>query len=148
MWLYKNKEVNSVSDMPKNCHGFVYIIKNTSTNQYYIGKKQLQSATNKKLGKKELAALPISKGRKPTKKKIVSESNWVDYWSSSKVLQEQVKTIGENNFTREILEFCFDKRQLTYLEVKYQFKYSVLEDPLSLNDSILGSFYKAKDLVS
>ena len=138
MWKFNNNEINEIQDH----YGFVYLITNKTTGEYYIGKKQFKSITNKKLGKKEAAALPVSRGRKPTKKQIIQESNWKEYWSSSKVLQKQVKELGEDNFTREILEFAKDGRELTYLEVKYQFKYNVLEDPKSLNDSILGKFFK------
>jgi hypothetical protein len=139
MWKYKNNEINNI---PEEQYGFVYLITNNITGEYYIGKKQFKSITNKKLGKKEAAALPVARGRKPTKKQIIQESNWKDYWSSSKVLQKQVKDLGEGNFTKEILEFAKDGRELTYLEVKYQFKYNVLEDSKSLNDSILGKFFK------
>ena len=76
MWLYKNKVINSIEDLPINTFGFIYKIVNKETNKFYIGKKQLMSNTNVKLGKKELAALPPQRGKKPTKKLVTKESNW------------------------------------------------------------------------
>jgi len=145
MWIYKTKQITNISELPINTFGFVYLIKNLQSGEYYIGKKQLISRVNKKLGKKEIANLPIQRGRKQTKRLIETESNWLEYWSSSKILQEQVKKQGPDNFSREILEFAHSSKHLTFLEVKHQIINRVLEDKLSLNDSILGRYFK-KDL--
>ena len=41
----------------------------------------------------------------------------------------------------EILEIDYHKKELTYLECKYQFTLGVLESRSYLNDNILGKFF-------
>ena len=36
---------------------------------------------------------------------------------------------------------AYNKKELTYLECKYQFIFEVLEDKKYINDNILGKFY-------
>lgn len=125
--------------------GFIYSITNLENNKFYIGKKQLISVTNKKLGKKELAEQPIKPGRKVTKKKVTSESNWLSYWGSNKILLEDIKQLGYEKFEREIICICPTKKLLTYYEAKYQMQNNVLISN-SYNDSIFGHFYR-KDFI-
>jgi len=60
MWLHENKVIEKIEDFPENTFGFIYKIKNIETGKFYIGKKQLMSTTNVKMGKKELAEQPIT----------------------------------------------------------------------------------------
>lgn len=143
-WIYKNKEVESFEDFPEDTHGFIYIITNKITGEFYIGKKVLVFNQKKKLGKKELALQPITRGRKVLTKKVQKESDWKTYWSSSKLLLEQLKKGNKEDYTKIILQTTCDKRELTYLEVKYQFQYNVLENPLSLNDNISGKYFNTQ----
>jgi len=146
MWFYNDKQFTSTNDFPLNTYGFIYIIENLINGKFYIGKKVLFSKQNKKLGKKELAALPVSRGRKPSTKEVITESNWLDYYGSSKDLQNDIKKLGKENFKRKIVHFCYSKKHLTYMEVKTQFAYDVLESTNCYNDSIGGRYYK-KDIV-
>jgi hypothetical protein len=148
-WLYMSEKDNpcsikSLEDFPENCVGFIYLIKNQTTGKIYIGKKSLYSNTNKKLTKKEIAE-QTGPGRKPTKKLVTKESNWKVYMGSSKELLADIKETSEDIYERNILHFCFSKKQLTYYEINYQMKYNVLEVD-SYNDNILGKFYR-KDLI-
>jgi hypothetical protein len=148
-WLYKDPvgsifEYQNIDDFKKENVGFIYIITNTTNNKIYIGRKSLYSNINKKLTKKELLE-QSGPGRKPTKKLVTSESNWKVYCGSSKELLKDIKEIGEDKFTREILHLCNTKKQLTFYEIQYQIIYKVLEVD-SYNDNILGKFYR-KDLV-
>lgn len=143
-WTKDNKEFKEIIDFPENCFGFVYIITNLKTEEYYIGRKYLFHSIKRKIGKKEKLLIE-GKGRKPSFEKQIKESDWKTYWSSSKELQEDVKIQGEFNFKKEILEFAFTKRQLSYFEVKHQFIRDVLSDPKSKNDNISGKYFK-KDL--
>ena len=52
-WLYKNKEINEISDLPNKAFGFIYQTTHLPTNKKYIGKKSLMYNLKKKLGKKE-----------------------------------------------------------------------------------------------
>lgn len=144
-WLYEYKTINNIEDLPQNTFGFIYRITNTQTGKFYIGKKQLLSITNVKMGKKELAEQPVQRGRKITKKQVIKESNWQGYWGSNKFLLEDIKKLGYENFTREILVICPTKKLLTYWELAMQCKFDVLQSN-SYNDNILGKFY-IKDFV-
>lgn len=140
-WLYYNKVIEKIEDFPEGTFGFIYKITNLDTNKFYIGKKQLISSTNVKLGKKELAALPTQRGKKPSKKLVEKESNWVEYWGSNKFLLEDIKQLGYKYFKREILVICLNKKLLTYWELATQCKYDVLLSN-SYNDNLLGKFYR------
>ena len=144
-WLYENKVIDKIEDFPEGCFGFVYIITNLQTNQFYIGKKFLSHKKTKKLGKKAIAA-QTGPGRKKLKEITYAESDWKTYWGSCKPLLEDVKTLGEQNFSKEILEFAFNSKHLSYLEAKYQFKLDCLEPHInSYVDNIQGRYFK-KDL--
>jgi len=135
-WLYKNKEINEISDLPNNAFGFVYQTTHLPTNKKYIGKKSLMYNLKKKLGKKE-KALWEGKGRPPVYKRVLKESDWKTYYGSHGFIKEANK----EDLTREILEIAYHKKELTYLECKYQFTLGVLESRSYLNDNILGKFF-------
>ena len=134
-----------VGEFPEKCVGFIYKITNRKTGKLYIGRKSLYSNVRKKLTKKELAEY-TGPGRKPVKKLVTTESNWLEYWGSSKVLLEEVKQNGTEDFQREILKFCYNKKQLTYWEIHYQCVENVLLTENSYNDNISSKFFR-KDLV-
>jgi hypothetical protein len=133
--------INDPNFNPADWYGYCYI---TVTADYkkYIGKKAFFHTQNKKLGKKELAALPITKGRKPSTKKVINESDWKTYYGSS----EMIKALPKETLKRYLLKLCKTKKQLTYWETKYLFQYNVLENDEFINDNILSHFYR-KDLL-
>ena len=138
-WLYRGEECSGIEELPENLHGFVYKITNLNTGKIYIGRKILYNTLTKKLTKRELAE-QTGPGRKPIKKKVIKESNWLSYWGSSKLLLEDVKTLGKDRFEREIIKLAFSKKQLTYYELHYQCVFEVLLID-SYNSNILGKFY-------
>lgn len=135
---------NELTDFPLDTFGFVYKITHKESKRYYVGKKVLYNTTNVKLGVKETKNLPIQKGRKPTRKEVIKESNWKSYWGSNKEFLEYKKGKQDNDFTREIIHICNSKLELTYWETHYLFHYKVLFDNLSYNNNILGKFYRGK----
>jgi len=148
MWLYKNKEIKTLEDFPKDAFGFVYKITHLPTGKIYIGKKNLQTFRNVKLGKKELIKLKEERklkkiqGRSPSKKLVIKESDWKTYCGSNKEIIEIRKKGKLEDFKREILLICFNKKLLTYFETKYLFLEEVLENgDKYFNNNILGSFY-------
>jgi len=135
MWLYKDKEINSIEDMPADTFGFVYLVTHTPSGKKYLGKKQLISNRT----------LPPLKGSK-RKRKIQKESDWKTYYGSQSEVKQLVKESKDKlEFIREIIIFTSTKKQLTYFETKLQFVNEVLENDEYLNSNILGKFFR-KDL--
>lgn len=128
--------------------GIVYKIEriNPETNEViytYFGKKLVITNKKVKLTKKELANLPVKPGKKPTHKRVLTETDWRKYWSSNKEIQKEVKELGDSHFKRTILYACESKKSMAYLENKILFGKEVLERPdLYKNDNIGGSFYR------
>ena len=112
-WTYQGKPVESISD---EYEGFVYLITNTTNNKKYVGKKLARFKTTK----------PPLKGKK-NKRRGYKESDWREYWGSSDRLNEDVKNLGEDKFTREILYFCKSRAEMSYIEAREQFDRRVLE---------------------
>lgn len=153
MWIYKDEKIEKIEDfgdLPP--YGFIYRITNIKTGKFYIGKKQLISVTNKKLGKKELIKIREERklnkiqGKQPSKKQIIQESNWLDYWGSCKPLLEEIKQLGKENYKREIIQITNNVKQLSYYETLYQMSENVLQRDDCYNDSIAGKFFK-KDFI-
>ena len=138
-WTYQSEEYSTIEQFPENCYGFVYKITNLKNGKIYIGRKILKNTLTKKLTKKEVSE-QVGPGRKPTKKKVIKESNWKVYWGSNKPLLEDIKKLGVENFEREILKLTFSKKELTYYELHYQCVYEVLLTD-SYCSNILGKFY-------
>lgn len=112
-WTYQGKPVD---ELPQGVEGFVYLITNLTNNKKYVGKKLAKFKTTK----------PPLKGKK-NKRRGYKESDWREYWGSSDRLNEDVKQLGEKNFTREILYFCQSRAEMSYIEAREQFDRRVLE---------------------
>lgn len=113
MWTYQGKEFED--SMIGDMIGYVYLITNKVDNKKYIGKKLFWFTKTK-----------MVKGKKKREKVL---SDWKTYWSSSDELKEDVKRLGEENFTREILFLCKNKGTMSYIEAREQFSHRVLELP-------------------
>ena len=113
MWIYKDIEFNEL--LIGKYIGFVYLITNKKTGRRYIGKKLFW-----------FSKIRTVKGKKKREK---VPSDWKEYWSSSEELKKDVKELGEENFTREILHLCPNKGMMSYVEAKLQFQHEVLENP-------------------
>ena len=144
-WTYQGRPITEISDMPEGTIGFIYKIINHQTGEYYIGKKSLYAKRT----------LPPLKGYK-RKRKVVKESKWLEYRSSNSAVQlwfheTEVAKEQDNQdkindgLELKILRCCSTPKSLTYYEVEALFQHGVLSDELSLNDNILGKFFR-KDL--
>ena len=129
MWLF---EGNEITDLPDDKVGFVYLITNLDTGRRYIGKKL--SKFSKVKYKVVLQKNGIKK-RKKIRSKI--DSDWQTYWSSSPEVQADVKALGPDKFTREILYFADSKGSLSYLEAREQFARQALENPTNWYNGII-----------
>jgi len=121
-WYYNDKPV---TELPEDCVGFVYLITNTTNNRKYIGKKLAQFSRTK----------PPLKGKKNRRRTKV-ESDWQTYYGSSDELNADVEQLGTENFKREILFYCSNKAQLSYIEAREQFNHKVLESDEYYNGHI------------
>ena len=142
MWLYQNKEIHSLEDLPQDTYGFIYISIHQPTGKSYIGKKSLFHNVKKKLTKKQLVE-QTGRGRKPTTEIVQKESDWKTYYGSAKPILDLLKEGKQEEFTREILQLVPNKKLLTYYECKYLFMLGVIEQQDGyFNDNILGKFFR------
>mgnify|MGYP003137187731 CR=1 FL=1 len=133
-WMYQGKPV---TDIPEGYVGFVYQITNTTTGRKYIGKKLAEFKKSR----------PPLKGRK-NKRRYKVESDWREYFGSSDSLLEDVEQLGQKNFSREILYYCKNKAELSYIEAREHFARKVLESDDYYNGHIRvrvhGNMFKKK----
>ena len=142
MWLYQNKEIHSLEDLPQDTYGFIYISIHQPTGKSYIGRKSLFHNVKKKLTKKQLVE-QTGRGRKPTTEIVQKESDWKTYYGSAKPILDLLKEGKQEEFTREILQLVPNKKLLTYYECKYLFMLGVIEKQDGyFNDNILGKFFR------
>ena len=120
-WQYNG--VDFTEDLIGDNYGFVYQITNLTNGRKYIGKKFFYSSKTKQV-----------KGKK---KKIKVQSDWQTYYGSSAELVKDVLSLGNENFTREILHLCHSKGECGYLEAKEQFIRGVLESEEYYNTWIM-----------
>lgn len=124
MWYYKNKEF---TEAPEEFQGFIYLITEEieGNKKFYIGKKNFWKKKT----------LPKNSKRK---KKLITkvESDWKDYYGSSKKLNERIEEFGKENYKREILTLCKTKGDMSYQEIKSQIEHNVLEDSNYYNSYI------------
>ena len=137
-WFYKDKPIHNIEDLPdyEKVHGFVYIIQDTVTFKSYVGKKILRNTRKKKITQKVKKAT----GTRKTYERTITESDWKDYYGSSKELLADIQRHGKDKFKRTILELCCTKKYLSYAEVAWQIKLDVLRTN-SYNGNILGRYY-------
>ncbi|MGA1049415.1 MAG: hypothetical protein ACO3UU_15540 [Minisyncoccia bacterium] len=95
--------------------GFIYEITCKLNGRKYIGKKQC---------KKFIKRQPL-KGKKNRRIEEV-ESDWREYTSSSRELNEDIAKLGKENFEFKIIKWCDSKFDLAYSEAKIQFDREVL----------------------
>lgn len=110
MWIYQDKQFDET--MIDKQIGMVYIVTNILSGKQYIGKKLFQFRKTKQVNKK--------------KKKILVQSDWMQYYGSNEELKNDVAVFGEDNFHREILHLCISKAECSFLEAKEQFLRDVL----------------------
>jgi len=134
-WYYKEKAITDISQIPECCPFFTYkIVFDDGT--YYYGSKQVYSITNPKISKKKAKELYTGKGSYKKKLKTIKESDWQEYASSSKTVQERLKT---ELATFYILDFYGTKAEMLGREAQL-----ILEDFLNKEEKILNLWVSLK----
>lgn len=128
MWFYEDKEIDEAA--LEGYVGFVYLITNEVNGKQYIGKKLLKKTRTKKV-----------KGKR--NKRVVTDSDWRDYYGSNAALKEDVARLGPENFKRTILKLCKSKGTCNYWEAKYQMQHEVLESNSFYNDWIMVKVHRS-----
>ena len=121
-WMYQGKPVDTI---PEEYVGFVYEITNNQTGRKYIGKKLIAFKRSR----------PPLEGR-VNRRRYKVESDWREYWGSSDTLTEDIQKLGIEKFSREILFWCRNKAELSYIEAREQFARKVLESDAYYNGHI------------
>jgi hypothetical protein len=124
-WKYNNQEFTEV---PKGMEGFVYLITNLTNDRKYIGKKHFWTRQKDR-----------KTGRRKTK-----ESDWINYWGSCDELKEDVKELGKDKFSREILYLCPHKKSMSFYETMEQFKRDVILREDYYNTNVEGKFFSSE----
>ncbi len=120
-----------VEILPEECIGFVYEITNLLSGKKYIGKKLA------KFSKTTYKTVKLKNGTKKRKKiRNKIDSDWQTYYGSNDQLNKDVAALGQNNFTREILYYCYSKAECSYIEAREQFTRKVLESDEYYNGHI------------
>ena len=129
-WMYEGNPFTS--DDIGDYYGFVYRITNTINGKSYIGRKYFVQKRKPRGGKR----------------RVTSESNWKRYFGSSDELKQDIRTMGEENFRREILSLHPTVGKTNYAETRQLFLNDVLTKrltdgtPAYYNSNILGRYYR------
>lgn len=128
-WTFRGEKFEE-ADAAKYA-GFVYLITNKTDGRMYVGKKFFWGMRKQK-GKT---------------RRSKTESDWRRYFGSCKALQDDVKSLGAENFTREMLSLHTLKRDVNFCEVREQWIRDVLEtldadgNRVYYNENIQGRFF-------
>jgi len=154
---------------PEGAVGFIYILKYDNLTKAYIGKKSILAtktipalksgeirpgairATRHILRDADSLIIVSKKDRAKARKQglkakkelfdtITTESKWKAYESSSEDVANHTLC------SKEILQWAYSKKELTYLENKWLYSEGVLEKEEYLNSNISGTIFK-KDII-
>jgi len=126
-WTYNHKEFTG--EEIGEYFGMVYLITNVRTGRKYVGKKFFTKSARRQV-----------KGKS---KKVRITSDWEKYFGSNKIIQEEVKTLGENVFRREILHLCKSRSECAYWETWEIFNRDALRTDDYYNDWVSCRIRKA-----
>ena len=129
-WYYKGTAFTTgdIGDF----FGFVYRITNLQSGKQYIGRKYFYQKRKPRNGKR----------------RVTSESDWKQYYGSSRELSSDRKLLGNEKFRREILSLHTRLGDVNYEETKQLFLNNVLVEsldngePAYYNSNILGRYMR------
>jgi len=135
-WKYNGIIINSIDQIPEKIVGFIYVVRNLTTDKVYYGKKSLYSHRKKRLTPKE-KLLPENKRK--TFKIETTHTAWQNYTGSCKILNDDL--VRGDVYEKEILKFCTSRVQMTVLEMKIIFCENCLEGEHCYNENIGGKYF-------
>ena len=109
-WYYNNKVLES--EDVQDYVGMVYLLENTENGRKYVDKKFFHRKKTYFVKKK--------------KKKKTVQSDWKDYYGSSKELLEDIEKVGKDKIRRTVLHLCKTRTQCAYYEMVEQVEREVL----------------------
>ena len=112
-WTHNGERFTS--DDIGDFYGYVYRITNLVNGHDYVGRKYFNTVRKLK---------PLMGFKR--KRKVIKETDWKEYWGSSKRFLEDIEKHGKHNFKREIICLCDTRGQTNYMEAKIQFEEDVL----------------------
>lgn len=156
MWKYGKKTIKSLQDTPEGSIGFIYKITNLDNGKFYVGRKSFGSVRNVVVSKKVYDKIKSEGGKvsrtknKKTKKMVYKkevrkETDWLTYTGSCKPLNLHIQEGAK--IKKEIIQFCYNKKQMTYYEIKAIVCTDCLEIENCYNANLLGKFFP-KDLIN
>ena len=129
-WIYEGRPFTS--DDIGDYYGFVYRITNTTSSKSYIGRKYFVQKRKPRGGKR----------------RVTTESDWKRYFGSSEELKQDIRRLGKEKFTREIISLHRTLGKVNYEETRQLFINGVLTEsledgtPAYYNSNILGRYMK------
>ncbi len=105
-------------------HGFIYLVKERVSGQFYIGRKNFRSEAKATKGK---------------------QSNWRSYLSSSTKLQEKLQQIGIEKFDFYVLDQYYTKGGVGWAETWSQAFAATPVNPLCINRIVEGVTWKSTE---
>ena len=135
MWKYKGKIVKVP---PEGKYGFCYKITCNHPDYegfIYVGKKTFTFRKKKRIAKK-------ARTSRKRMEVIHTDSDWQNYWGSSKWMNEVRALIGDKYFEREILSFASNKTDLSLQEWEWIINLNVLRIEKAFNLWASGRIYK------
>ena len=138
-WIYNGKEITSIDQFPDGAIGIIYRIDNLTNGKYYFGRKTCISKKKKKL---TIAEKKLEENKRKTFKYEVSEtSGWKTYKGSNKPLLADLAK--GDKFTKEIIQFCFSKAEMTFYETRAIICSTCLLSEDCYNDWVTCKVYKS-----
>lgn len=133
-WEFQGKPITSIDQFPEGAIGIIYLISNVTKGKSYYGRKTCVRMSKQKLTKKD-KLLPENKRK--TFKYVQKEYAWKNYTGSNEELNLDIK--NGDQYTKEILRFCFTKAEMTYYETK-----AIVCSDCMTSENCYNSWFSAK----
>ena len=142
-WRFNRRPVTSTYPIERYW-GFLYCITHKPTRRRYVGRKACWCLKWRRfpLGFPSSGTSGSQKAR--SARSPIVETDWLEYWGSSKHLARHIREVGTGEFRRDILEWHTDQWSLHEAEKAFLFQ---IEDwGLWYNSALCLQYYKPKQV--